>query len=166
MRYIQQRDRVSCGPVSITNALKWAGLDATGRDSLPFLKFACRTVDLENPTDFESQGTDDWDFDRVLRYVGKGTFKVRRKKFPSLRDIEKHIETGGAVAFSYHWEDGAEGEDHYSFISGMERGFFCCVNDHSSPNSATVNLRSVDTLRKWLKRHNDCPVAWFLTMEK
>lgn len=163
MRYVAQPDDYSCGPIAILNALKWAGLDASLRESLPFLQFGCRTIDPETPHDLESNGTTDTDFDRVLRYVLKGKFRVRRKKHPKLSDIENHCMGGGAVALSYYWNEGGEFGDHFCFISGMEKGRFVIANDHHAKTKNAVLIRSAKTLCRWLRVHGDDPIAWFLT---
>ena len=165
VRYCRQLDYVSCGPICILNCLKWSGIDVTSQSHLPYLQFSCRTIDLEEPEDPDNNGTFDSDFDRVLRYVGKGVFNVRRQRFPTAEEIREHLESGGAVAISYHWEEDGQVGDHFCFISGMKRGFFECVNDHHSSYESTVSLRRIITLRTWLKKYDDCPTAWFLTME-
>lgn len=165
MRYARQPDKYSCGPTAILNAMKWAGLDATSRNHLPYLQFSCRTIDLQHPEDFDSNGTLDSDFDRVLRYVGSGVFRVRRKKFPSAKELKKHLKKGGAVAICYHWEEAGQSGEHFCFLAGFERGFFVVINDHDAPNTETVRLRTFATIRKWLKKRKDNPSGWFLTME-
>jgi hypothetical protein len=165
MRYLRQPDRYSCGPTAIINAMKWAGLDATSRDYLPYLQFSCRTIDLQNPTDADLNGTMDHDFDRVLRYVGKDVFKIKRRRSPSLPEIIRHLKRGGAVALSYFWQESGQEGLHFCFISGMDRGSFVCVNDHDAPNTATIRKRSRKTLKKWLRKAHDCPTVWFLSLE-
>lgn len=163
MRYIRQPDSYSCGPTAILNAMKWAGIDATSQ-YLPYLQFSCRTIDLETPADPESHGTLSSDFDRVLRYVGTGAFHVRRKKNPTASEMKRHLEKGNAIALAYYWEDETEKGEHFCFIAGLERGLFVCINDHSRPD--TIRLRHMKTIKSWLTKHNDCPMAWFLTAEK
>jgi hypothetical protein len=145
--------------------MKWAGMDVTSRDHLPYLQFGCRTIDLENPTDWEANGTTNADFDRVLRYVGKGEFRIRRKKHPSLESIRRHLKQGGAVCLAYAWEEGGQSGEHFCFIAGLERGLFVCVNDHHAPVVSAVIRRSATTLRRWLKKTSEDPCVWFLTLE-
>jgi hypothetical protein len=162
MRYIKQPDKFSCGPTAILNAMKWAGIDANGRDHIPYLQFACRTYDLE---DMEGQGTFNHDFDRVLRYVGKGSFAVKRKKNPTLSEMRRHLKAGHAIALAYHWEDGGQSGEHFCFIAGLWNGLFICINDHTELSGPTIRLRRPETVRKWLKKYEDCPTAWFLMIE-
>lgn len=164
MRYVRQVDLYSCGPVSILNILKWAGLNASQEAYLPFLQFGCQTIDLEDST-WDNNGTSNIDFDRVLRYVGKGTFKVRRKKNPRFKDIQEHLLTGGAVALAYHWDEDNQSGEHFMFISEISRGRFICINDHRARQENTVAARHPTSIKKWLKKSKDCPCAWFLTKE-
>jgi hypothetical protein len=146
--------------------MKWSGIDASSRNHLPFLQFSCRTIDPEFPDDFDANGTTDQDFDRVLRYVGKGNFKVRRKKHPTLAQIRAHLKSGGAVALSYRWRESGQIGDHFCFIAGTSRGSWICINDHYSPDQGTTRLRKPKTVAKWIKRGKDYPTAWFLSLEK
>lgn len=161
MKYCRQPDNYSCGPTAIINAMKWAGMDASLKSHLPFLQFGCHTIDLECP-DPENNGTTDWDFDRVLRYVAKGTFTVNRKKKPSFKELKAHLEKGHAACMSYHWEENNQIGDHFCFIEKLERGLFVCVNDHNAANENTVTYRSDKTIQKWLKKGDEYPFIWLL----
>lgn len=162
MRYVKQPDSYSCGPTAILNAMKWAGIDATSRNHLPYLQFSCRTIDLETPDDSENHGTLDSDFDRVLRYVGRGIFRVQKKKRPTVELLRRRLKNGEAIALVYYWEQGAQTGEHFCFIAGLWHGLFVCINDHGAP---TIMLRRASTIKEWLKKYEDRPTAWFLSME-
>lgn len=171
MKYIRQPDKYSCGPTAIVNAMKWAGIDANSRELIPFLQFGCRTIDLENPEDAESNGTTDQDFDRVLRYVAKGHFKIRRRKNPRINEIIKHLKAGKAVVLSYFWGPGSLKYGHFCFLLSVERGRVVTINDHESE---TIRRRTFATIAKWIKNkswdekkgEDESPYAYFLTLEK
>ena len=165
MRYVAQSDDFSCGPVAILNALKWVGSDATIKNYLPFLQFGCRTIDLEDPTNWDDNGTSNQDFDRILRYVGKGKFKIRRTHRPTVPMIRRHLMAGGSVALGYFWRDGTSFGEHFCFLSKMENNQFVTANDHLSTTYNAVCYRLEKTIRRWLKKSDDSPVAWFLTKE-
>jgi hypothetical protein len=163
-KYIRQPDSYSCGPTAILNALKWAGLDVTLQE-FPLLQFSCRTVDPDS-NDIEDHGTLDHDFDRVLRWSGKKVLKVRRRKNPSFKDIYIHVKSGGAICLGYFWREKKQGGEHFCFISGMRRGLFHVVNDHTILDFSNSNdrLRTSKTIKNWMKiKTDDCPIAWFLT---
>jgi hypothetical protein len=161
MEYIVQDDAYSCGPTAIINSLKWAGIGVT-KEHLDLFRFSCRTIDPEFPNDWDSNGTTDYDLDRVLRYAGKGKFKVRKRSRPSLPMLIRHLQKGGAVVIAYYWKEGSESGHHFAFISGMKKGCFEVVNDHSGKGAGT--LRRPSTLRKWLKRRDESPICWFIEM--
>lgn len=126
----------------------------------PMLQFGCRTIDPNN--DRDEHGTFDHDFDRVLRWSGKKVLKIRRRKNPSFKDIKQHLKNGGSICLGYYWKEWGQEGGHYAFMTGMKRGFFMVVNDHSIPD--TTRLRTSKTIRKWLSiKTSDCPIAWFLT---
>lgn len=162
---MKQPDSYSCGPTAILNAMKWAGIDATGQH-LSYIQFSCRTIDLETPSDSTNHGTLTSDFDRVIRYVGSGVYTVKRKSRPTVSELKRHLQRGEAIAFAYHWEEAGQKGEHFCFISGFSKGLFVCINDHNALDGATICLRRAKTIKKWMKRFDDCPIAWFLTMEK
>lgn len=165
MRYARQPDKYSCGPTAILNALKWAGEDVSTKEHLPFLQFGCRTIDLEHPHDIDLNGTTDDDFDRVLRYVAKGMFRIRKVNHRSVAKMKAHLARGGAICFSYYWAEDGQSGHHFAFIEKLDRGQFVIVNDHNAQNEDTVTIRTSTTLRRWLKKHKESPCVWFLTLQ-
>jgi len=164
MRYIRQPDEISCGPVAILNALKWAGLSVTSEHDLPKIRFACKTVNQHDPLDTETAGTYDHDFDRTLRYVGAPVFDVKRKNRFSFKSVKEHLLAGGAVCIGYWWQEGTKEGAHFAIIERIEKGLWVTVNDHSS--SSATKRRKEATVRKWLAdRKSGCPSVWFLTLK-
>ncbi len=113
-RYIKQRDKFRCGPVAVMNALKWAGEDVSyvaDRDRLDKL---CNCGPPPS-------GTNHPGFDRALRAAGKGIYSVRKVRYPTLREIEEHLQNGHAVVFNYYWRDEEEGTSarHFEFLVGV-----------------------------------------------
>ena len=156
-RYILQKDKISCGPVAIINALKWGGSLVT-EDELFLFQFSCRTINPENPSDHESGGTHTHDFDRTLRYAAKPLLNIKRKKFPSFRSVKNHLLSGGAICIAYYWKDKTEDGFHFAFIEQIERGCWLVINDHEG----YMRKRSDKTIRKWFSKKEDCPTVWFL----
>lgn len=162
-RYVLQSDRYSCGPIAILNALKWAGQKINKFELLPFLQFACRTIDLEYPEDFDLNGTHDSDFERVLRYTGKGMFFIKRPKILTVKQLKLHLKRGGALAFSYYWKDGADGGEHWAFMPEYKNSSFMIVNDHTGE---VVKARSEKTIRQWFRKKYSSPTFYLLTLKK
>jgi hypothetical protein len=134
----------------------------TVKDYLPFLQFGCRTIDPQDPHS-DQNGTYNTDFDRVLKYVGRGVFRVRKRKHPRLTTIQKHLESGGAVALAYQWwESATESNGHFCFMAGFENGMFVVANDHLAPLDNTQTMRRPTTVKSWLRHVGDDPIAWFL----
>lgn len=161
MGYIVQDDDYSCGPTAIINSLVWAGISVSKED-LDLYRFSCRTIDPEFPKDWDLNGTTDADLDRVLRYAGKGRFRVKRTRRPTVPMLIRHLQKGGAFVLSYFWKEGVQSGHHFAFVSEMNRGCFAVINDHAK--DGIVTLRTQQTLRKWLKRKDESPICWLIEM--
>lgn len=133
---------------------------------MPFLQFGCRTIDPQDPDNYDSNGTTNTDFDRVLRYVGRGLLKIRRVKHIRMKTMKAHLAKGGAVALGYHWDDGTESGDHFCIIVGYEDGKFTVVNDHVRDSMRAVTYRTDREVQKWIKVWKDDPVAWLITRKE
>jgi len=160
--YVKQPNPYSCGPTAILNALKWAGLDVT-LQQFPLLEYSCRTSGPDGDKEDDEIGILDHDFDRVLRWSGKRIFKkIKRKKYPTFKEIKKHLQKGGSICLGYYWIEGKQSGGHYAFLSGIKNGLIEVINDHSVDDK--INLRTDKTIRKWMKSKKiDAPIAWFLT---
>lgn len=133
-----------------------------GKLVLPFLQFSCQVYD---PLDPRGGGTNDSEFDRVIRYVGHGFFTARLVRNPTVEGMKRHLKKGGAVCLGYHWDARVEDGEHFCFFAGIENNNFVTVNDHDSPvyPYKTVRNRTQKTIKSWMKKRYGCPTAWFLT---
>lgn len=159
-RYIKQRDKFSCGPVAILNALRWAGADvSTGY--VYVLSDKCRCVPVGVRRD--KVGTDHYDFDRVIRQESEGLFRVDLILKPRLEEIETHLQDGGAVVLNYKHEKAR----HFNLLTEVSESgkTFELVNDFSE-KMAVVKVRRKTFFDRCLKFNNDIGrKGWFLTKE-
>lgn len=87
MKYIKQRDTYSCGPVSIINALRWAGQN-WGLKDVKYMSHRCNT---------NIEGTDIDDYEKVLYEIGRNFFSIRKRvKNITSKELSDHILSGGS----------------------------------------------------------------------
>ncbi|MFA5024169.1 MAG: C39 family peptidase [Patescibacteria group bacterium] len=150
IRYIRQRDEYSCGPVAIVNALKFIGINAT-HDSVCYVSMLCNCC--------RETGTEPEDIERAFKAL---EVKFKRKIFPTLKEIDDHIDNGGALLLDYFWspEDG-----HYTLCIGRTPKYYVFVNDE---DDKTIARRKRNTLRNTMKwcRVSENPWCWFIFKDK
>jgi len=103
-RYARQRNRYSCGPIAIINALKWAGKPASLAKYFDRFRRWCKCGYYERQIR-QYVGTHRRNFDAALRRAGRNLFRVRYLAQPRLEQIDRHLEAGGAVILNYYWRD-------------------------------------------------------------
>lgn len=157
MRFIKQKDQYSCGPIAIMNALKWAGLHTTYKTHFYKIKSLCKTTILWGTTPDNMTTT-------LLKHSKYLSFTT--KSLVTLKEIDKHLNAGGAVILEYWFKD--EGmnlyDGHYVFIF-RERGYdFIAVNaigiSVAQPCPRDM-LKSMLSCKKY--RHTGSPSAWFIS---
>lgn len=159
-RFTKQRDRYSCGPVAILNALRWSGTDAPYEDLIDILQKVCNCE--------PGRGTNHTDFDAALRFFGTDLFRVRRVHRPCLSTIEEHLQADGAVILNYRWFGNGRHFRHFALACGVSpdgRDFYV-VND-SRHGPALQGLRRKDFVKETLRYQRVDPhfKGWFLTQE-
>lgn len=162
-RYYKQRDKFSCGPVAIFNALKWAGAKdgLTAKRALPPLSRLCECSKYNG-------GTKHTAMDRTLRIAGKRCFDIRRVYTPKLGEIEEHLRAGGALILNFRWHEMRNGKmvdaRHYVLITDISLfGEYFGVVNYSSKRPVYQRIHR-DTVKKRLMRFRQTPFkAWFLT---
>ena len=157
-RYVKQRDKYSCGPVAILNALRWAGVNADYGQSVKRFTATCKCAPPE--------GTAHREFDSALRKAGKRIFQVRRVHRPLLPQIEAHLQEGGVIVFNYYWRKKDEEHRHFILlagISGSGRTFYT-VNDFRKGRALRKYQRRY--FKKWHLRFQSTDPhykAWFVS---
>lgn len=156
VRYVKQKDHYSCGPIAIMNALKWAGLYTTYKTHFHKIRSLCKTT--------ISWGTTPDNMSAALLKHRKYLSFVT-KSLVTLREIEKHLDSGGAVILEYWFWDEMDYDGHYVFIF-REYGYdFIAVNDMSGAPTAKPcprdMLKSMLSCKKY--RHTGSPSAWFIS---
>lgn len=101
MRFVKQRNSVSCGPVVALNALKWAGERLTYKNTIPLLSDAFNCV--------KNGGTPVSSLIDFLRLhptlvVSKRFRKVKVK----IRDVDNWLDKGNAVVLGFWQYDNRE----------------------------------------------------------
>lgn len=91
MRFIKQRDTYGCGPVTVINALRWAG------EKTPYNRYY---EDLCKLCKTSPNGCSERAFDWVLREMGDEYYSTRRVTRPTLKQVETHLRTGGIVVMN------------------------------------------------------------------
>jgi len=164
-RYLKQRDKYNCAPISILNAQKWLGQKVTYRD-LPKMSKRCRVVKRE--------GSGGMHFDvavlKTLRYNVE-FFVVA----PTVDFVADYIKNGGAVIITYdfyHKKD-KEYHAHCILVTEYKKRKFTIINDgidiRGNVNRPTVSNMTISDFDKYrLKLSTDysdnCryPRVWFL----
>ena len=160
MYFTKQRDRYSCGPVAILNALRWAGMDARYEDYIDILRIVCQCE--------VGEGTNPADFDKALRFLATAIFRVRRVHRPRLGDIERHLREDGAVVINYLLNQAGVWSRHFALLVGASPSGLTLytVNDFKTGSAYRPVRRSKfvkDNLR--YQRSDPHYKAWFLTLE-
>ena len=158
-RYVRQYDRYSCGPVAIINALKWCGRSYSLKNDLRKFQHACRCGYMH--------GTRMSDLDWVLRKFIPSTFVVKRKRYPVIGDIEKHLKVGGIVILNFAWKDKIGNIGHYMVCDKMTNSGrkFRLVNGRRKRTLIAVRRKGfVHNLhrRKYNGQCASWPTAWFV----
>lgn len=159
-RFTKQRDRYSCGPVAILNALRWSGMDAPYKELIDIFQKVCNCE--------PGRGTNHSDFDRALRFFGTDLFRVRRVQRPCLGKIEQHLRDDGCVILNYRWTRGGKGYRHFSLVNGVSPSgaTFFLVNDSTvGPAQQALGRRAfVNEILRY-QRVDPHFKGWFLTQE-
>lgn len=158
-RYIRQRDKSSCGPTAIINALKWAGRRVTEKNSKKELRIISK-CGRENSKG--GAGTNREDLNKVL--VEDTDLKVDRfVKRPAIKEIDNWIDSGGAVIIEYYWgKVPINREGHYTLCTERNSKTYTLINDK---RNQTVVRRRRKTMRTMLRNksyYGDTSYAWFI----
>lgn len=167
-RYVTQPSLMSCGPVAIINALKWAGFPATLKNDY---KWLAEVLDCE-----DESGCVHPDVDRCLRDEGKNLFTVHGVPCPSIKEIEAHLrKEDRAVLISCIWRNKKNSEEalHATLFLKISRSgrSFTGVNVVKGETLKLVRRRTlVRCLRRRFRGSSyfaellaPVPFAWFLT---
>lgn len=147
-RYVKQKDNFNCGPVAVINTLKWLGFNIS-YDWLSDVRDACQCT---------RNGTSDLDFEKALKY-----FKIKKKRRiqPSQKDIDKHIDSGGAVLISYFntysMPGFKKGAGHFALCISRTSRTYMMVNDRTN---RTKNRRYRNTMKAILANEQDGFKCW------
>jgi len=145
-RYIRQYDSYSCGAIVIINALKFLCCrQATYKCLRPIQKLC----GCQYPNGTERKG-----IENALNKLG---VKFERKTGPKLKEVDKHIDKGGAIIINYAL--GYEG--HYSLCIGKTKKDYTMVNDLDAD---TVSLCDKSLFRCMCETRpfNREPCCWFI----
>lgn len=155
VRYVKQRDYTSCGPVALINILKWANCNVTYKSFIEDARILC------NHEPGPDGGTHIWDMEHALKRIG---IRKKRRKNPTLEEIDKHIDSGGIVLIEYYapyknkFLD--KGEGHFSLCIGRTDKTYILVNDGTKN---TVGKRNRMTMKIMLYGGKDNRYAWFIS---
>ena len=155
-RYVKQRDSVNCGPVLITNILKWAGNQYSWTEHKHDLmqkcgtynnglKFGCAQSRVQDVLEYET------------KRVKKGV-KVIARGTPKLALIDKALRKDGTAAISYYRINKKNPEyvtGHYFLCIGQTHNFYETVNLFW--NRSTITMLSRKRMSKILRpypKHN------------
>ena len=161
-RYVRQRDQYRCGPIAILNALKWAGARVSSSDYLDYLT----ELAVCGPS---PRGTWHKTFDRALRVAGEDFYSVRRIYYPTLGEIEFHLQDDGAIVLNYYWRIDKEdvSSRHFQLLVGMNAsGDVLSVNrGGKQPTLQRLTRETFKTDDLRFQRVDESYKAWFLTKE-
>jgi hypothetical protein len=149
VRYARQRDRYSCGPIVLLNALKWAGYQASVRE---YKKCLMERTSCDRSGTWG--GGIDWGLRHTSELAVKKVFHI-----PTLKELDKEIDKGRALIIRYL--DGKGG--HYVLCIGRTNKYYTLVNDTLNK---TVTRCSRKMMAKVLRKKEVYPgeqkfsVAW------
>lgn len=156
MRFVRQRDNFTCGPVSIFNALKWAGFSSTYKQHFFKIKFYCKTT--------YDWGTTPENITKTLSKYSK-YLSFSRKELITLKEIDVHLNNGGAIILEYWFKEANKLYDgHYVFIFRENEHDFIAVNGMEGPLTVQPCPRNMlkGMLRCRKYRHTGSPSAWLI----
>jgi len=149
VRYVKQKDDTSCGPIALINTLKWLGYKVS-YDFIHVARYLCKW-DGKNSED--GAGTTDKNLDSALKYF---KIKKKRKVQPKLKEIDDHLDSGGAVIISYYNTYSMPGFKidlgHYALCIGRTSQTYMMVNDICKK---AKNKRYKDTMKAILRNEVD-----------
>ena len=159
-RYVRQRDKYSCGPIAIINAIKWAGGHATVKKDH---KRLVRTTNCS----VMPKGVFRSNFDRVLRHEGRWIIKVTRRLRPGIKAIEEHVRKDDCVTIVNNCFLGQETGELYAhftlYVDASPSGkTFTCVN-YFREGPAVAQFRRSTIIGDLRSHFVDFPCVWFLT---
>jgi len=144
IRYIRQRDQFSCGPVAIINTLKFLGCNITYKD-LPLVQNLCK---CKSP-----DGTNPENLEKALSMLG---ICFERKIKPSLKDIDGHIKSRGAILLNYCISMG-----HYSLCVGKSgTNNYTLINDLDDITISGCDSLTIKHMTEWGDREKYW--CWFI----
>jgi hypothetical protein len=154
-RYVKQYDGTSCGPIALINTLKWLGYSVS-YDFLNIAKHLCRWKGIRG-------GTSDLDLEKALDY-----FRVEKKRVvkPSIEELDKHLDSGGAAIISYFNIYSMPGfkknAGHFTLCIGRTDKTYLMVNDRTN---RTTNRRHRKTMKAILDHEvgREKCWAWFIS---
>jgi hypothetical protein len=157
MRYLKQRDKYSCGPIAIANAIKWYGGKERAKDLRKHFISVCEcspnhgaSVEMIHKAILEESG-----FHCICPIVQ-----------PKIEDLDKYLNNGWvAILVIYYFLDGAYGSHAflctrstpkmYEVINwGSRRKTVSKISKHAMKKDLDFNYRSFFSLHY--------PVAWFI----
>lgn len=158
MRYIEdQRHIASCGPVAISNAMKWAGISPNAYD---IIHSVCGAYGYKLWC-----GMSHYWLTRVLKLVG---LRFTKQCHPTVRDIERCLDNGGVCILGYRYWRWREAREHYIFIHGHTSKYLKISNGHfktRGKKKLKIKENRKDVFRKLFeqsRRTSDYPGAWFI----
>lgn len=159
VRYVKQKDNTSCGPIALINTLKWLGYSVS-YDFLHIARYMCK---CESNRSKDGGGTTDMNFERALKSFG---IKKKRKIQPTIKELDKHIDSGGIAIISYFNTypmcKFKKDAGHFALCISRTSRTYMMVNDK---DNKTKNRRYRNTMRSMLSNEGDgykC-WAWFIS---
>lgn len=167
--YYVQRDNYSCGAIAVLNAIKWAGNDNfQDRDMLDQIRVIAETKKpgpkkIRHPSGRWTKGGGTPHHGMYRAMLTRPEFTVADDKLnPSIKDVRKHIDDGGAVILSYKRKR-KQNSGHAVLIVKREGNFYTMVNFR---NDTPTELLSNTELGKMIRASNKARFytteAWFL----
>jgi hypothetical protein len=155
VNYARQVSKSDCALVAFANSLKWAGVKFNYRKELDAL------VNIFKPVRKVKKGRGT----NIHRY--KEFFKVMKKElpnnvpynidkikdYPNVKEINKHLDNGGAIIFTYNLGDNDAGYDmgyHTAFIIKRSKQYYI-VN---LTRTATISAVDNDKFPTLLSNHS------------
>ena len=146
MRYLRQRDKHSCAPISVINALKWCGEPVTMAD-LPKYASECRL-------NMDCVGTKHHESIRMVKQYGVGRFTVLDRWNAPYGLIKEHMnKPDTSMILSSGFEKNGTIYHHMFFVYKMTKYFVWSANLYYEETTTKMSWNKFKK-HHLVKKHN------------
>ena len=152
----RQQHKLSCGAVAVHNALEWSGFDTSYEEVLGLFK----ELKLD-----PLKGQWPYHLSKVLKGQKVENYSILA---PTLKDIDKVIDSGDSIIFNYSWydEDSKRMGAHFVFIDAIKGQRVRAWNSSQTNKTPWITRKRLKKLLRFTatNKHWDIDPIWFHNM--